>query len=96
MPVIVPSPEKKAVDEALHRFSQGIEQQDDHDRQDQGEDQGISPGRQKEGMEEKDDQDVQGGQDAGQEDIDRPAADEGADIQQVVLEDAEGQERRRG
>ena len=42
-------------------------------------------------MEEKDDQDIERGQDSGQEEIDRSAADEGADVQKIVLEDAEGE-----
>ena len=38
LPVIVPSPEKKAVDEALHPLPEGVEQKDDDERQDQGKD----------------------------------------------------------
>ena len=54
------------------------------------------PPVEKEGVEEKDDQDVENGEDAGQEEIDRPAADEGADVQKVILKDAEGKKNSRG
>ena len=40
-------------------------------------------------MEEKDDQDVKRRENADEKEVDRPPADQGADVQKIILEDTE-------
>ena len=84
------------IHDALHPFPKGGEQEDDDKRQDQGEHKRIAAaGGEKEGVEEKDHEDIEPGENAGQEEIDRSPADEGADVQKVIFEDAEGEKNGR-
>jgi hypothetical protein len=46
-------------------------------------------------VEEKDDEDIEAGENAGQEEINRSPADEGTDVQKVIFEDAEGEKNSR-
>ena len=80
------------VDEALHPLPKGVNKEDDDEREDQGKHKRIAAaGAEKEGLEEKDDQDIERCENAGEEEVDRPPADEGADVQKIIFEDAEGE-----
>ncbi|EKD22364.1 MAG: hypothetical protein ACD_87C00028G0003 [uncultured bacterium] len=92
LPVVVAPSEKQVVDGILHPFPKRIEKQDDDDRQDQGKQKRIAAaGLEKEGMEQKDNEDVKCGENARQDDIARSSADEDADVQKIIFQDAESE-----